>query len=282
MRRRLVAIVLVVLSLVLLSIYFRESNGGGLHSVQSAGSTVLHPFEVAANRVAQPFRDAASWLGSLADAKTDRDRYKAEAARYRAQLIRAQGAARENTRLKALLQYAESSSFPQDYRPLFTAVLARPSGQFDQRVVVGVGKNDGVALHDPVVTADGLVGQVTRVYSEVAQVTLITDPNSFVSVTDVDTGASGILRHGDPGSAIIVDGVPKSQIAHPGDTFVTAGWHTPKLSSIYPAGIPVGTSKSVTQSDTDPYKDIVVDPFIDFGNVDSVIVMIEKPTPGAK
>jgi len=281
MRRRLIAVGLVVLSLVLLSIYFRESSGGGLHSLQSAGSTVLHPFEVAANRVAQPFRDAASWVGSLADAKSDRDRYKAEAAKYRAQLIQAQGAARENAQLKALLQYSGSPSFPQDYRPLFTSILARPSGEFDQRLVVEVGKNDGVQLHDPVVTADGLVGQVTRVYSEVAQVTLITDPNSFVSVTDVNTGASGILRHGDPGSAIIVDGVPKSRIVHPDDTFVTAGWHTPKLSSIYPAGIPVGTGKSVTQSDTDPYKDIVVEPFVDVGNVDSVIVMIEKK-PGTR
>ena len=73
MRRRVVAIVLVVLSLVLLTIYFRESSSGGLHSVQSAGSAVLRPFEVAATRVAQPFRDAASWVGSLASAKSDRD-----------------------------------------------------------------------------------------------------------------------------------------------------------------------------------------------------------------
>ena len=37
-----------LLSLVLITIYFREPAGGGLHGVQSAGATVLRPFEVAA------------------------------------------------------------------------------------------------------------------------------------------------------------------------------------------------------------------------------------------
>ena len=47
-----------LLSLVLITVYFREPAGGGLHDVQSGGATVLRPFEVAANRVASPFRDA--------------------------------------------------------------------------------------------------------------------------------------------------------------------------------------------------------------------------------
>ena len=42
-------------------------------------------------------------------------------------------------------------------------VLSRPSGQFVQQVTVGVGSSDGVQLHAPVLTADGLVGQVTKV-----------------------------------------------------------------------------------------------------------------------
>src|SRR5262249_22989136 len=69
LRRRVILAALVLVSLTLLTVYFRESSGGGLHSLQSTGSTVLRPFEVAANRVAQPFRDAANWLGGLSDAR---------------------------------------------------------------------------------------------------------------------------------------------------------------------------------------------------------------------
>ena len=49
-KRRIVAGVLVLLSLVLITVYFREPASGGLHSVQSTGATVLRPFEVGANR----------------------------------------------------------------------------------------------------------------------------------------------------------------------------------------------------------------------------------------
>ena len=37
-----------LLSLVLITVYFRESASGGLHGVQSTGATVLRPFEVGA------------------------------------------------------------------------------------------------------------------------------------------------------------------------------------------------------------------------------------------
>ena len=53
---------LVLLSLALLSVYFRESEGGTLHDLQGAGAAVLRPFEEAADRVAQPFEDAADWF----------------------------------------------------------------------------------------------------------------------------------------------------------------------------------------------------------------------------
>ena len=49
---------LVLVSLVLITVSFRSN---ALDSVQSFGASVLRPFEIAANRVARPFRDAASW-----------------------------------------------------------------------------------------------------------------------------------------------------------------------------------------------------------------------------
>src|ERR1700675_3903823 len=113
LRRRIVAAVLVLVSLALLSVYFRESSGGGLHSLQSTGSSVLPPFEVAANRVAQPFRDAAGWVGGLSGARSDNKKLRRDLAALRKELIVAQAANQENAQLKRLLHYSESSSFPQ-------------------------------------------------------------------------------------------------------------------------------------------------------------------------
>ena len=65
---------LVLLSIVLITIYFREPVGGGLHGVQSTGATVLRPFEVGATRVAQPFRDGYGWFSGVLHAKSENGR----------------------------------------------------------------------------------------------------------------------------------------------------------------------------------------------------------------
>src|ERR1700755_2286231 len=63
--RRAVVVVLVLAALTLLTVSFRSPTAGALHDVQGAGSTALRPFQIAATRVAQPFRDAYDYLHSL-------------------------------------------------------------------------------------------------------------------------------------------------------------------------------------------------------------------------
>jgi rod shape-determining protein MreC len=161
-RRRLVLGVLCVLSLALVTVYFRESDGGFLHGLQSTGASVLRPFEVAADRVASPFEDAASWFGGLLHAKSDNKKLRKEVDRLRAQAIVNVSALRENAQLKQQLKYLESPRYPQDYRPVVARVIARAPSHFAQQIVVSAGKNQGISKHDAVVTAEGLVDQVTK------------------------------------------------------------------------------------------------------------------------
>ena len=276
-RRRAVVLALSLLSLALVTVYFRESDGGVLHGFQSTGATVLRPFEVGAERVARPFRDAAGWFGGLLDAKSENKQLKDEVEQLRQELILSGSALRENVQLKKLLDYREGPRFPTDYRPLAARVIARAPSQFEQQIVVSAGKNDGVTKHDAVVTADGLVGEVTKVASNVAQVTLLTDETSAVSAIDIHTNAAGIAQHGQSESSLILDRVTKDQVVDKGDVVVTSGFRSGDLSSLYPRGIPVGVVTSAGQSDTDVYKQIQLDPFVDFSNIDAVIVLLKKP-----
>src|SRR5205814_894763 len=77
--------------------------------------------------------------------------------------------------LQKLMRYRDSLAFPRDYRGhnVAAAVIGRPQSQFEQQIVIAAGRNDGVRLHDPVVTNDGLVGQVTKVASRSAPPTLM-------------------------------------------------------------------------------------------------------------
>jgi rod shape-determining protein MreC len=158
-------------------------------------------------------------------------------------------------------------------------VIARPSGFFDQTIVVSAGSGDGVVPDAPVVTADGLVGTVTSVTDGAARVRLLTDESSAVSALDLRTGAAGIIRHGPSGDALVLDRVLKKEVVQVGDEIITAGWRAGQLASLYPKGIPIGRVTFVGQLNTDLYQQVLVVSDVDFSALDSVIVLVAKRPP---
>jgi rod shape-determining protein MreC len=272
--------VLVLLSLALITIYFRESSGGFLHRAQSGGATVLNPFEVGAERVVRPFRDVYGYFHGLAVARSENERLRAEAARYRQLYAQSASAIQENVDLHRQLNYQEGARYPEGYRPVFAAVRAVPPSQFDQSIVVAAGSNQGIREHDPVVSGGNLVGEVTKVASNMARVTLLTDAEIAVAAQDVH-GAAGLIRHGaGSGNSLILDHVTKDQVVHKGDMVVTSGILAGRLRSLYPKNIPIGRVSSVGLSEVELYMSIQVSPFVDFSTLDSVAVLVSrKPAP---
>jgi rod shape-determining protein MreC len=274
-RRRLVVGGLLLVALVLVTLSFRESDDGPVTSAQNGAAAVLRPFQVAADRIAEPFRDAYGWLDSLFDARSDAERLQAENELLRQQVVQGQLARSENARLRELLEYRDGPRLPDGFRGLAAGVISRPAGAYAQSIVVAAGWNDGVRVDDPVVTADGLVGTVSRVGSRTARVTLLTDDQSAVSAVDLVTDAAGIIRPGHgPRAPLRLDRVPKEAVVQVGDTVVTAGWQSPRLSSLYPKGIQIGRVTSVGRTDTDLYTQVQVEPFADLSSLQAVLVLV--------
>jgi rod shape-determining protein MreC len=272
---------LVVLALILITISFREPTSGPLHGVQSAGATVLRPFEVAAERVAQPFRDAYGYFAGLVHAKSENEKLKAEVNKLRQQALLGEAARSQNTKLRAQLKFVDSPLFPSDYQAVNTRIIGWRN-EFDERVVIAAGRDAGIHQETPVVTSDGLVGSVTQVSGSAALVTLLTDETSAVQSRDASTGAYGVVRHGEGQGSLIVDRVTKDKRVDVGDVIVTAGTRSKQYPSLFPAGIQIGIVTSVGQSDTAPFKQIQIQPFVDFSSLDAVTALItNKRTPKA-
>ena len=285
LRRRLVVGGLVLISLALVTLSFREQDDGPVASAQEGAAAVLRPFQVASDRIAEPFRDAYTWVDGLFDARSDAERLRKENETLRQQVVQSSLAERENARLRELLAFQSGPRFPEDYRGLATSVISRPAGAYAQAIVIAVGKNDGVSVDDPVVTQDGLVGKVSRVSSRTARVTLLSDDQSAVSAlvvaSKVRKTASGIVRPGQgPRAPLRLDRVPKEAEVTYGDTVVTAGWRSQQLASIYPPGILIGRVTSVGRTDTDLYTQVQVTPFADLGALEAVLVLIPEDRSG--
>jgi rod shape-determining protein MreC len=275
-KRRVVAGVLVLLSLVLITIYFREPADGGLHGVQSAGATVLRPFEVASERVARPFRDAYGWFAGLIHAKSENARLREQVDRLTYQATQNATAAEQNADLRRQLNYIGSTNFPQGFDQVTTEVLSRSPSEFQQQVVIAAGSSSGIRQDDAVVTADGLVGKVSSVAHSTARVTLLTDPKLKVSALDLNTNAIGLVGHGEGQGTLTLDLVKKSQVLRPGDTIVTQGWKFQGLSSIYPRNIQIGYVSGASQSEIDLFWQAQVSPRVHFDSLSTVIVLVKK------
>ena len=57
---------------------------------------------------------------------------------------------------------------------------------------------------------------------------------------------------------------------------ITAGTRSKQYPSLFPASIPIGYVVSVGQSDTAPFKQIQIQPFVDFSSLDAVTALITK------
>ena len=243
--------------------------------MQGAGSTALRPFQIAATRIAQPFRDAYDYVDGLANARADNKRLKKINENLRERDIQTKAQAALLPSVLKLLHFVQGPSFPTGFNAISTSVTSPPGGAFAHTLAIDAGSSSGVRLNSPVVSGDGLVGIVSNVFPHTAKVTLLTDPDSFASARDVDTQVRGMVHTG-PGGTLILDQVRKELKVKEGDKLVTAGTHNAQYPDLYPYGIPIGTVTSVNATDTATYLQVQVQPFANLGALESVAVLVPK------
>jgi rod shape-determining protein MreC len=291
--RRLTLLVLLASSLGLITGYFREGEDGPLHGLQRSLGDRAAPVEGAVQRVAEPFRDAGSWASGLADARSERDRLRRDNARLREELADGAINQQEVDELRRLLTYTKSTAYrklsrDESLSALGARVLSRPPQLYAGKVRIDVGRSDGVALDDPVLagvqtellgSGASLIGRVTGVTDDTADVTLLSDTTMAVAAMVVRRGrvpARGILQLNEGNRAVQrLEFVLKRHVIAAGDLVVTSGYSVEgsSLESIFPRGLPIGRVTQVSQTDTENYKSIQVTPWVDLESFTSVLVL---------
>jgi rod shape-determining protein MreC len=273
-RRRAVLAVLLGVSLVLLTIYFSESVGGGLHAIQRGAGEVLSPLEEGTSRAFKPFSDLAGWVGDVADAKKENKQLKTEVKTLRGQLAELATDKREADQLRELTQVSEN--LPQDARTVTARVIAHSPTVWYSTIQIDKGRGDGIRTNQPVVTAGGLAGKVIATTSGSARVALITDASSAVSAEIMPKGVTGIVKPEIGGKDLILDFIPKNSRVRRGEVVVTSGFKSEELESLFPRGIPIGKVGSVNQDQLEIYQRVRVRPYADLRRMDFVQVVVDK------
>ncbi len=261
--------VLLLLSVALLTLYFRESESGFAHGVQGGVLRVVAPLQNGTARATKPFRDSWNWVGDLFSAKSENKRLKNEVERLQAGLAQELTTQSENVQLRGLVGLQTDKIFPAGVELVTARVVARSTSAWYSTVTINVGSSSGVDVYDPVVTGAGLVGRVTKVNANAAQVMLVTDQQSFVDAMVEPGGGQGIVGGSVTGD-VTLDYVDKNEKVKVGQYVVTSG----RSSSVFVRGIPIGVVESVGSQEVELYQSIAIRPFVDVRQLDIVQVVV--------
>jgi rod shape-determining protein MreC len=280
-RRRAILVLLIVAALVLLSTQFSESEGGPLHSLQRGVASILGPLEEGASRATKPIVDLKNWVDETFNARGENGDLKAEVARLRSQLAKAQSAEGENEQLRKLVGLDRSGTLA-GYTPVTARVIGRSPTVWYSTITIDKGSSAGVQVNDPVVSGDGLVGRVMDVTDGTSKVSLITDDRSAVSARVLPDGPQGVAEPevGNPDD-LLLDFIDRNQPIQQGQIVVTAGWSNGAISSAFPPGIPIGEVSDATVGEQETYQRVHVTPAADIRNLEFVQVATGgPPRPG--
>jgi rod shape-determining protein MreC len=175
---------------------------------------------------------------------------------------------RENQILRQLLNYTRNN--PQ-FTYETTTIVGRSIG-FDPTnllyfVYVDVGARDGAAKAMPVVTDRGLVGRVTAVSPNLAQILLLIDPASSVNAIIQNSRITGVVR-GHIDGTLTMERIPPNEEVNPGDIVLTSG-----LGGNFPDKLVIGQITEVIQRDQDMFQVARIRPTVDFGKLETMLII---------
>jgi rod shape-determining protein MreC len=249
--------------------------GRGSTGVQSGVSAVLNPVASILDRALKPARDLVNWFDETFDARGKNSRLHSELEVARKQAVGGRAALAENAELRKLLHLDRSGAIPSGYGHPTGRVIGRSPTVWYSDVTIDLGSSDGVAVGDPVIDGDGLVGKVAAVGGGFAKVSLITDSSSAVSAKAVPGGLQGLLTAtvGEP-NTLVMEFINSDKPLHKGLEVVTAGWKAPGgLESNFPPNIPIGEVTSAPFVEQETQSIVHVRPYADVRNMESVQVL---------
>lgn len=262
MLTRLVSVVVVIVAGVLILALSRLPQ---VQFIETVGFEVLGPVEVGISAPVARIDQLGRTIESISQLRAENARLKAEVDRLSQEAVLVPELQRENAELRAELGFTRSD-------PQFKWISARIIG-FDpsnlvHAIIIDQGTRSGVAVGMTVVTPLGLVGEVVQVTPNTAKVLLVTDVSSSVDSLVQANRAKGLIN-GSRGGQLTMTYIPQGVKVQAGDRVVTSG-----MSGVFPAGLLVGTITEVHQNDVDLYQDAKVQPAVDFGRVEDVMVIV--------
>ena len=261
-------IVLVIASILVMYFDHRENH---LDGIRRGIGAAVYPLQVV---VDAPVR-FWGWLNTSTTSRNELElelgRLKAERLLTNARLQRLTALEAENARLRALL---EARKRVRD-QVRVAEIMAVDENPYEHRLVIGIGRRDGVYDGQAIVDANGVVGQVVETGVMTAQALLIIDADHALPVEVNRNGLRTVAVGTGEIDSLDLPYLPNNADIRAGDLLVTSG-----LGGAFPAGYPVAVVNAVTRIPQEPFADVTATPSAALGQLREVMLIWSQAPQG--
>lgn len=269
--------------IVLVGVLFAQVLGLAVQVKRTTDTESTRLIRIWAVDAVTPFEKVFSWFGNgsgnlwhnyfyLRGVRQENRDLKAEIQQLRLEQVRLHEDAQQARRLQALFNFKE-----QYISKTVPAQVIGSGGSEQSRIVyIDKGESAGIRTDMAVITVDGIVGKVLKVFRSTAQVLLIDDQSSGVGGILEKSRLQGIVR-GTPGGEVVLEKIMSDETVQQGDEVRSSGG-----DRIFPKGLPIGTVTHVSNGQ-DLFLNIRVRPSANLNKLEEVLVVTQvedkEPSP---
>ena len=262
---RIVAFILA--SLIMMTVDHRQ---GHLEKVRSALSVFVDPLQYIANLpvtvtnwVSEALTTRAMLMEEIAWLRDEQLTLSSKIQKY--EILQA-----ENERLRKMLQ----SSKKFDERVLIAELLAVDLQPFRHQIVINKGQREGVYDGQPIVDANGVMGQIVHVGPFSSTVLLLTDPTHAIPVQINRNGLRSIAVGTGQRHILQLEHLSNNVDIREGDLVVSSG-----LGSRFPSGYPVGIVHNISRVLGEPFVQVTIIPSAQLEKNREVLLVWPETSP---
>ena len=245
------AVRLAFFSLLSLLLLFVDARYQYLESARSALSVLTYPFQRLASSPGMLWQQADSFLTLQSNLLRDNEQLHQQHTVDAEQLQQLQVLKAENEHLRKLLAVQQRVEYPTQ----LAEIVYVERDIFKRKLYLDKGAQANVQPGQVVMDDNGVVGQITRVYPWVSEVTLITDKGHAVPVQALRNGLRTVVFGSGDTSELALRYMPNSADIQQGDILVTSG-----IDGTYPPGLPVAKVELIEHDPAYPFARIRCSP----------------------
>ena len=245
-----------------------DSRIRSLETARQAISVVLYPIQQALLLPRSVMQSAAAWIedqGELSRRAAALEKTAAQSALQSQQLA---GIQQENAQLRQLMSLRQRS----DITTLAADILYETREPVTRKVVIDRGLAHQVTPGMPVMDAQGLMGQVVRVFPLVSEVNLIIDKDQATPVQVVRNGLRAIAYGGVEGGQLEIRFMAANADIKEGDELYSSG-----IDGVYPPNLAVAKVVRIERSTAQGFARIVCAPLAGVSKNRHVVILTSKP-----